>query len=434
MSTTTRSPEERYAGSLREHELASRTLAAGVTTAFRMYERPVPLCIEEASGAHMIDVDGNRYIDYVCGYGPVILGHGHDGVCQAIERAARGLQQVGGQHRGERALAEKLCELIPSFERTRLSMSGSEAIHASIRLARAATGRSLIIKFAGHYHGWFDGIFVGTASLPPGVGESDGQLQSSVGDVILIEWNDIAALEDVFARAGERIAAVIMEPMPCNQGVMYPDDGYLESVRELTRSAGSLLIFDEVITGFRVDLGGAQSIFGVTPDLTVVAKAMGNGFPVSAFGGRADLMDLVARNRVVHAGTYNGGGISVAAATETIATLSRDPGIHGRMAELGARLKDGLEAAAASAGRRLVTQGPGPVFFTWFLDEGDVRTYRDHLRADSTAYARFAELMLAEGVRLIPAGRWYLTAAHTEEDIEMTLAAAERVLHRMSDA
>lgn len=426
MSVLAQERGDRYAQSRLLYERALRPLAAGVTTAFRAHERPVPLFIAEASGSHLVDADGNRYVDYVCGFGPIILGHGHEVVADAVGRAARTLQQVGGQHEGEVRLAERLCELVPSFERIRLAMSGSEGIHAAIRLARAATGRPLIVKFAGHYHGWLDGVLVGTASLPPGLVESDGLPQSAVADVVLIEWNEVEVIRDLFARAGDRIAAVITEALPCNQGVMYPADGYLEELRALTESAGSLLIFDEVVTGFRVGIGGAQTLFGVTPDLTVVAKAMSNGFPVSAFGGRADLMNLVASNQVLHAGTFNGGGISVAAANATIDVLSGDPGIYERMGRLGQRLMTGLENAADAVGLRLVTQGPGPVFFTWFLEEGGVSTYRDHRRADGGRYARFAELMLNEGTRVIPVGRWYLNAAHTDADIDETLAAAER--------
>ena len=428
MSAFTQERGDRYAKSRLLNERASGPLAAGVTTAFRAFERPVPLFIAEASGAHLVDADGNRYVDYVCGFGPIILGHGHEVVSDAVARAARTLQQVGGQHEGEIRLAERLCELVPSFERIRLGMSGSEGSHAAIRLARAATGRPLIVKFAGHYHGWFDGILVGTASLPPGLAESAGQPQSSVADIVLIEWNDVEAIRDLFARVGDRIAAVITEALPCNQGVIYPADGYLEELRALTESAGSLLIFDEVVTGFRVGLGGAQTLFGVTPDLTVVAKAMGNGFPISAFGGRADLMDLVASNKVLHAGTFNGGGISVAAANATIDVLSSDPGIYERMRRLGQLLMTGLEKAGDAVGLRLVAQGPGPVFFTWFLEEGGVTTYRDHRRANGGRYARFAELLLNEGTRVIPAGRWYLNAAHTDDDVAQTLAATERAL------
>ncbi len=223
-----------------------------------------------------------------------------------------------------------------------------------------------------------------------------------------------------------------MEPLPCNAGVIPANPGFLELARQLTYENGSVLIFDEVITGFRLALGGAQEMLGVVPDLTVVAKAMGNGFPVSAFGGRDELMDLVADNRVVHAGTYNGGGISVAAALATIQTLETQP-IHDHLIRVGTRLRDGLVETASHHGFPLVAQGPGPVFFTWISDRTSIRSFREHLQADQATYARFAEILLDEGVRVIPGGRWYLSAAHTEDDIAITLAAADRAFARLQE-
>jgi glutamate-1-semialdehyde 2,1-aminomutase len=422
----------RFDASAALHERASGSLAGGVSTAFRMFERPVPLFIREAAGSRLVDVDGNEYVDYVCGFGPVILGHAHPGVASAVADAAAGVQQVGAQSTAELELAERLCEIMPAFERIRLGLAGSEAIHAALRLARAATGRPLVVKFAGHYHGWFDSVLTGTSHLPPGMPETAGQPPSALADMVVVDWNDEDALHRVVADAGDRLAAVIMEPMACNMGVIPPKPGYLELARDLTAETGALLIFDEVITGFRTAPGGAQELFGVVPDLAIVAKALGNGVPISAFGGRADLMEQVATNRAMHAGTFNGGGISVAAASATLDGLLADGGAaYDQMRTLGKRLMDGLVERAAAAGHRLVAQGPGPVFFTWFLESGEVRSFRDHLRADSALYAQLAERLLGEGVRVIPAGRWYLTAAHTDEDVARTLDAVERALGRL---
>lgn len=396
-----------------------------------MFERPVPLFCRGASGVDWIDVDGNRYLDYVCGFGPVILGHGDPAVCNAAAAAAREVQQVGGQHQREVELAELLCELVPSFEQVRLSVSGSEAVHGALRLARGATGRNLVVKFAGHYHGWFDGIYTGVGTLPPGLPESDGQLAGGLADVVVVEWNDLGELRRLFDRVGDRIAAVIMEPLPCNGGALFPVRGYLEGVRNLVSQAGAILIFDEVITGFRVGLGGAQEQLHVEPDLTVVAKAMANGYPISAFGGRADLMDAVGSNQVVHAGTYNGGGVSVAAALATIESLRKDEDAYSRMERLGRRLMEGLMERAAAHGHSFIAQGPGPVFFAWF-SEDSISTFADHLAADSERYSAWATAMLDEGVRVIPAGRWYLTTAHRDEHIDRTLEAAERAFGRIS--
>jgi glutamate-1-semialdehyde 2,1-aminomutase len=413
-------------------ERAQRVMAGGVSTAFRVSERPVPLFFEGSAGGRLRDVDGNEYVDFVCGYGPIVLGHANERVLEAVARAASAYQQVGGQNPLELELAELLCEHVPSYELVRIGLSGSEAIQAALRLARGATGRPLVVKFAGHYHGWFDSVFAGTGSLPPTLPETAGQSVSALADTVVIEWNDLDRLEALFATAGDRIAAVVMEAIPCNQGVLEPAPGYLEGVRELTQRNGTVLIFDEVITGFRLGLGGAQAQVGVTPDLTVTAKAMGNGFPVSAFGGRRELMELVASNKVVHAGTFNAGGVSVAAALATIEQLAEHDGVlYTQMAARGRRLMEGLAAAAAAAGVPLQLRGPGQVFFAW-ISEPPVDSYRDHRAADHAAYARFAEALSRQGVRVIPAGRWYLNAAHTDEDIDVAIAAAQRAFAELA--
>ncbi len=313
----------RRSSALRER--ASQVLPAGVSTSFRAAEKPVPLFFERAQGATMVDVDGNAYIDYVCGFGPIILGHSHPEVAEAVARAAGRLVQLGGQHEGEVELAERLVRHVPSFEMVRPTMSGSEAAHAAIRLARAATGRSIVVKFAGQYHGWLDGVLGATRRLPPLLPESLGQPASALAEMVAIEWNDREALERVLTGSGDQVAALIMEPYPCNGGVIPPEPGFVEAARELTRACGAVLIFDEVISGFRLGLGGAQRELGVTPDLTIVAKAMANGVPIAAFGGRRDLMELLVDGRVSHAGTYNGGGISVAAPSRPWTCSSGSP-------------------------------------------------------------------------------------------------------------
>ena len=317
-----------YQRSCALHQRAGHVLPGGVSTGFRAAEKPVPLFFERAEGSRLVDVDGNAYVDYVCGMGPIILGHSHPEVTEAVARAAAMLVQTGGQHEAEVELAERLVGHVPSFEMLRPSMSGSEAVHGAIRLARAATGRSVVVKFAGHYHGWLDGVLGATRKLPPILPESKGQPASTLAEVVALEWNDLDALRRTLTTSGDQIAAVIMEPYPCNGGVIPPAPGFVEAARELTRACGAVLIFDEVITGFRLGLDGAQGMLGVTPDLTVVAKAMANGVPIAAFGGRRDLMELLARGGVTHAGTYNAGGISVAAALALSAPASaqsRDP-------------------------------------------------------------------------------------------------------------
>ena len=420
-----------FSGSQELYRRATMSMAGGVSTAFRASEKPVPLFIRSASGARLVDVDGAEYIDYVCGMGPVILGHGDERVVRAVAEAAARVQQTGAQHEEEIELAERLCQQVRSFEYVRIGLSGSESVHGAIRAARAATGRPLVVKFVGHYHGWLDPIYAATTHDPPIEPETAGQSKAALGDLVAARWNDPGSIDAVFDEHGARIAAVIMEPLPCNGGVIPASPGFLAHVRDVCDRIGALLIFDEVITGFRVGLGGVQGQIDVVPDLSVVAKALGNGFPVSAFGGRADIMQEVATNRAMHAGTYNGGGISVAAALATNTALSTDVGVYGRMIRSGNRLAGGLVDLGSAHGRRIVTQGPGPVFFSWFLDEGQVTTFDDQRRADAAGYARFAALMLEEGVRVIPTGRWYLTASHTDDDVDRTLEAADRALGRL---
>ena len=422
-----------YERSSELYDRALQSMAGGVSTAFRSFERPVPLFVRDARGCRLVDVDGREYVDYVCGMGPIILGHGDTRVVRAVASAAEHVQQTGAQHEAEVELAERLCSVVPCFERVRIGLSGSEAIHGALRAARAATGRSLVVKFAGHYHGWLDPIFAATSHLPPAAPETAGQPASAVAELVAVEWNDSASIREAFARYGPDIAAVIMEPLPCNAGVIPAAPGFLQLVRSLCDNAGALLVFDEVITGFRVGLGGVQADLPVEADLAVVAKAMGNGFPVSAFGGRADVLEQVSTNTAMHAGTYNGGGVSVAAALATTSALAADIGAYQRMTSLGNQLMEGLVSLGARHGHRIVAQGPGPVFFCWFLDQGGVATFRDHQRADFPRYARFAEEMLNQGVRLIPAGRWYLTCSHGQTEVDRTLEAADRafaLIHR----
>lgn len=412
------------------HDRALNSLAGGVSTTFRSYERPVPLSFVQASGSSLTDVDGNQYVDYVCGFGPIILGHDHPEIREAVA-AAVPMQLVGGQQEREILLAERLCSMVPAFERVRFSQSGSEAAHAAIRTARAVTGRSLVVKFAGHYHGWLDSVYVGTSRRGPALAESGGQPEAAFADVILLDWNEPAQLRDLFSFAGARIAAVIMEPIVCNGGYFLPQPGYLELVRELTQAAGALLIFDEVISGFRLARGGAQEVTGVTPDLVVIAKAMGNGFPISAFGGRADVMEAVSGGKAFHAGTYSGGGVPVAASLATLTRLSEEPAIYDRMRDLGTRLMAGLSACAAKHGHDVYLSGAGPVFFLWF-SSSKVSSFESHLEADWSRYRKFSEHLLMNGVRVIPtAGRWYLTAAHTAGDIDATIEAADRAFAQL---
>jgi glutamate-1-semialdehyde 2,1-aminomutase len=318
---------------------------------------------------------------------------------------------------------------MPAFAQLRFATSGSEAVQAAVRTARTATGRSLILMFSGHYHGWLDGLFRGTDARP-----SEGIPDAASSAYLTISWNDFDAVRDAFMQAGEEIAAVLMEPLPCNAGIFAPRVGFLEYVRDLAHSSGALVIFDEVITGFRVDLAGVQGVSGVTPDLAIVSKAMANGYPISAFGGTRDVMRVLDNRRTIHGGTFNGGGVSVAAASATITRLTAlGPPLYERLTVLGQQLMKGICRSGARAGVSVEVAGPGPVFHVWFSD-APVVNYLDHLSADREKYARFAARLFDCGIWVLPSGRWHLSAAHSTDHVSETLQAVDSAFQLLVDA
>lgn len=424
---------ERYARSTSMYERARRSLAGGVSSNFRLGGDPGPLFFVRAHGAHLVDVDGNDYIDYVLGMGPAILGHAPAAVVKAVsDQLSRG-QLFAGQSDDEVELAERFQAAIPCAELVRFGSSGSEMVQVALRIARAATGRDLILKFEGHYHGWLDPVLASIAPPLDVAGPADspvphlpsaGQIASSVDNLVVLPWNDPAALERALTGPGsERIAAVICEPILCNTCVVPPVPGFLELARSLTSTNGTVLIFDEVITGFRVDLGGAQRRLGITPDLAIFAKAMGSGFPIAALAGSRALMELTLHG-VLHGGTYNANVSSVAAANATIETLAAKAGAaYAHVERHGEDLMDGLRKHASRLGIDLLVQGIGPVFNTTFA-AGPVRNYRDYAATDLPRQRRFLVALQDRGVRVTSRGTWFLSSAHDESDIEATLIAA----------
>jgi len=413
------------------HREAEGYLSGGVSSNFRLNEKPVVMYFDRAEGAHLFSVDGVRYIDYALGMGPVILGHAHHGVVRAVADTLGRGQLYAGQHEGEARLAKLICGIVPCAEQVRFSLSGSEAIHAALRLARAATGRRKVIKFEGHYHGWFDNIYASVRprrSGPAPQPESDGQDPESLANLIVLPWNDLDALT---AALDDDAAAVIMEPVMCNTGVIFPRAGYLEGVRELCTRRGTVLIFDEVITGFRLALGGAQSLLGVTPDLAVFAKAMANGFPGSCLAGKSELMNRIGSGQVMHGGTYNSNVVCTAAAIATLEELS-NTGAHRRLVEAGNELIGGLRSLAKAAGVPMLIQGTGAVFHTAFTDAREILNFRDSTNADAPRLSAFVETLIAHGVRTTRRGTWFLSAAHTSSDVRETLDAAQKALAEVS--
>jgi glutamate-1-semialdehyde 2,1-aminomutase len=420
--------------SRRLYERARRYLAGGVSTVMRADAKPVPLYFDRGSGPRLVDVDGNVYLEYTLAFGPTILGHGHPAVVKAVvDQMGRG-QTYGAQHRLEPLVAEQIHAMVPCADMVVFSTTGTEAVQIAIRLARAATGRTRFVKFEGHYHGWFDNVLVsyrgteeqlGPRERPTPVLSGRGQLEEAAREAMILPWNDLDLVERTLREQGDDVAAILTEPIMCNSGGSTPLPGFLEGLRALCDRYGIVLIFDEVITGFRIALGGAQEYFGVTPDLAVFGKALGGGLPVSAVAGRRPLMDLIARHEVVHAGTFNGNPIALAAAHATLEVLSADGGaIYPRLRQLGGRLREGVLAALAGTGIPAVAAGVGPAFTVSIGLEQPPREYREFLQADGASYGRFAEALLAEGVLCLQRGMWYLSTAHTEEDVDKTIEAA----------
>ncbi len=421
-------------------ERSQRSLAGGVSSNVRAGKQPPPLFFARGRGSKIYDVDGNEYIDYALGQGPLILGHSHPSLLQAVQKALEEGQLYAGQHELEITLSEKLQQVIPYAELVRYGNSGSEIVQAALRVARAYTGREKVVKFEGHYHGWFDNVLIsvhppldsaGPRDAPSAVPGSEGQVKSALGDAIVLPWNDLAVFEKALSEHRGEIAAVIMEPIMCNTGCILPKEGYLEGVRAACDREGIVLIFDEIITGFRLGLSGAQGYFGVTPDLATFGKAMAGGFPIGALVGKRDLMELIASNRVNHSGTFNSNLMVMAAAVATLSVLDND-GVYDRLYSLGRRLMEGIRGLMAEAGITARIEGTGPMFHLAFGDGQpfhDYRTFVEH--TDAGKFHRFATLLLDEGVRAIPRGMWYLSTAHTEDDVALTLQAVESALSKL---
>jgi glutamate-1-semialdehyde 2,1-aminomutase len=421
-------------------ERSKKSLAGGVSSNVRASKQPPPLFLERGQGSMIYDVDGHKYIDYVLGQGPLILGHSPPSALEAVRKALEKGQLYAGQHEMEIVLSEKLQKLIPCAELVRYSNSGSEIVQAALRLARAYTGREKVIKFEGHYHGWFDNVLisvhpplesVGPLEAPNAVPGTAGQAKSALDDVIVLPWNNLEVLEDVVSKNEGEIAAVIMEPIMCNTGCILPKEGYLKGVREVCNRNGIILIFDEIITGFRLGLSGAQGHFGITPDLATFGKAMAGGFPISCLAGKRDLMQLIAQGKVNHSGTFNSNVMAMAAALATVSELESD-GVYERLYNLGTCLMQGLRELMEEKGMETRLEGPGPMFHLAFNDGTpfhDYRTFAEH--NDMDKYHQFVEILLNEGVRVIPRGLWYLSTAHAEGDVEFTLRAVESALSKL---
>jgi glutamate-1-semialdehyde 2,1-aminomutase len=441
------STTDRFAGSKDALEQTRRVLATGVTSHVRRAQLPTPLFVDRAAGAHIVDVDGNEYTDYVLGYGPNLFGYTPEPILEAVHASLKRGLNYGLQHAEQRKLAAAIARTVPCAELVCFLSTGSEAAHSVVRLVRASTGRRKIVKFEGHWHGWIDPLAVSGPRISPHAPSQDADaansnlpqpLPGSLGqtidpDILLCEWNSLPALSAIFEKEGDEVAAVIMEASSSNAGVLLPEPGYLEGVRQICTAYEALLVFDEVITGFRVALGGAQERFSVLPDLCILGKALGAGFPISAVAGTEVAMKVVADGSVAHRGTFNGNSMSVAAALKAVEWLENDADeIYGRLETMGTTLKEGLEMAAAEAEMSLTVQKLGGILTTHFTERKVISTYREACEADDGLGRAFAAELLRNGVQILPRGTWFLSLAHTDEDIERTIIAAESALERVA--
>ncbi len=373
----------------------------------------------------MWDIDGNEYLDYSLAYGPLILGHTPRVIVEAAAAQLHRGIAFGANHRAEAELAEAICRTVPSAQMCVFSTTGTEAVQVALRIARAATGRAQIVKFLGHYHGWLDSVNLGSYGETGAAPGSAGQDAGAMASTLVCPWNDLPALRDALTPG---VAAVIMEPVNVDGGCLHASDNYLRQAADLVHRNGSVLIFDEVITGYRLSLGGAQEKLGCTPDLTVLGKALGGGFPISAVAGRADLLALVASGTVVHAGTSNGSPLAVAAALAVVSELERTASeTYPRLETMAARLGDALEEATAESATPLYVRRDTGVGHA-FVSARPVLRYPDTLHANGEAYRLFAGAMLMEGIHLMPKGIIYLSTAHTESDLDRTYEAARRAV------
>ena len=415
-------------------ERAKKSLAGGVASSARLAHQP--FFVSHGLGSHIYDLDGNEFIDYVLAYGPLLLGHAPPTVMAAVkEQLSRGTM-FGTGFEQEYLLSEEVASAVPCADLVRFTNSGTEALHFVLRLARAYTGREKIIKFEGHYHGWLDETFISVNSKSPmGLSHSPwkkrelaGQPENAADNLIILPWNEPDIIAQTLKNQSNDIAAIICEPVPFYHGAILPQKGFLKKLRDLTEMYGVVLIFDEVVTGFRLSLGGAQEYFSVTPDLCAFAKGFAAGLPIAGFAGRRKIMDLVADNSVPHMGTYNANPLSVAGALAALKELGRDGAkAVKRMNKLGMRLKNGFNRIFKETGHPFTAIGCESIF-TIISPIIDPKNYRDTLGYDFEKMAWFHRLMFDQGIWFMGRGNVMVSAAHTDSDIERTLEAAQQVL------
>lgn len=427
--------------SARLFDKAKELIAGGVSSQIRVNEpADTPLFFTHAKGSKMWDTDGNEYIDYIQGMGPNLFGHSPDFINKQVSQDMENGYVFAAQFEQELEVAEMVLEMIPMEDATvRFASSGTEIDQLLLRTMRGFTGRKKILKFEGHYHGWMDSVNwsvhpsiakAGPEDSPVPVGESSGMDQATAEGLVICQWNDAKLLEKAFKKHGPEIAGVIMEPILANTNCILPNSEFLDAVQKLCKENGSLLAFDEVITGFRIAKGGAQEYLGVTPDLATYAKSMAGGFPIAMIAGRREVMDLIGDGTVFHGGSFNSNVMSISATYASLKHIqTQGDAFYAELNAKGLRLMEGLRDVAKSLESDLHVQGVGSVFAISFTTKQEINNWRDHARnCDDDKYQRFAYAMLQQGIRLSSNGRIHLCSAHSDDDIEKTIAAAAAVL------
>ena len=416
---------------------AQEVIPGGVNSPVRAFKAvgEAPVFVKHGEGAHITDIDGQTYVDMVCSWGPLILGHRHPAVVSAIQEALEHGTTFGMPTELETEMAALICELIPSVEMVRMVSSGTEATMSALRLARGYTGRDLIVKFEGCYHGHADHLLInaGSGAMTFGVPSSPGVPADVAKETLVAKYNDLASVRALFEEHPAEIAAVIVEPIPGNMGLIMPEEGFLEGLREITSEYGAVLIFDEVISGFRASAGGAQKVFGVMPDLTCLGKIIGGGLPVGAFGGKHEIMaHLSPSGPVYQAGTLSGNPLAMSAGFAALSVLKNEQP-YDALAAKGAALAEGLRALAEKHGVAVTVNQFGSLLTVFFTDH-PVHCYADATTSDTAKFATFFSTMLANGVHLPPSQFecWFLSTAHSQDDLDKVLAAADLAFAEVS--
>ena len=412
---------------------AKKVIPGGVNSPVRAFNGGggTPVYIDHAQGAYIFDSEGKRYVDYVGSWGPMVLGHAHPDVIEVVKNTAEKGLSFGAPTELETLIANKVCELMPSIELVRMVSSGTEATMSAIRLARGFTGRDIIVKFEGCYHGHSDSLLVkaGSGALTQGVPSSAGVPAALAAQTVTLAYNDSEQVRQTFADIGDKIACIIVEPVAGNMNCVPPEAGFLQTLRDVCDQYGSVLIFDEVMTGFRVALGGAQALYGIKPDLTTLGKVIGGGMPVGAFGGKRDIMECIAPlGSVYQAGTLSGNPVAMAAGLKTLELISQ-PNFYEDLTAKTEKFVLALQNRAKQAGISLSVNVVGGMFGLFFTNEANISRFSQVMQCDTALFKRFFHAMLAEGVYLAPSAfeAGFVSAAHTDEDLALTLEAASRV-------